>query len=597
MTTISAGARATVALPAGATLQLLGTGTFQIIAPARPDFVTGQRSISPSGEAVGPFALDATVAIVAASSLSYETHKVGDLTDRDGDVGLTAAQVAAVQSLGIGAGNRTRRVRSMLGATPFDLMAVTGMPAGASFSGSGSYGSAGLVAVQSTGTVTHNANGWYDGTACLEFTPNTDSSAELRIYLGATGFDISDDDGLGFEFGIPDNIDTTLTNFAIAFDFSSDATNLFPSNTQYVQMWRCDQTVAQTKEKGGRKYVRNRWDATAATDAACGVWPGNIGTGVLAGTGADRTAMCKWIRFRANKFSGKTLKFKAIRLGGRSTPAFVMGSDNANPSQLFSAMAYLASKGLPGYLAQYTAGLTGTALAGYLRADAAGHEITGDDVLDRPLGSTIFTEAEMRAAVEGTKAGLAALGLSESKTWVANNNTTSYLMIRELARAGYVCNRNGATDGRYVYPEGGVPDKFRLPAITIDNLNWTAIQPMIDRAITTGCTLWIYWHGVLSSARVDADRTANVTGTAGAPAARSASESLAAYRARMVGLGAGIGAASVVYFDNRIGSASLGIWWEELKPMIDYLAPLNQDGTCAVVSPREWCADVGLLTA
>ena len=64
----------------------------------------------------------------------------------------------------------------------------------------------------------------------------------------------------------------------------------------------------------------------------------------------------------------------------------------------------------------------------------------------------------------------------------------------------------------------------------------------------------------------------------------------------MVGLGAGIGAASVVYFDARIGSAALGIWWEELKQLIDYLAPKNLDGTCAVLGPEEWCADVGLLS-
>ena len=518
----------------------------------------------------------------------------GQIVSADG--GPIAAQVA-LSALVSGAGIRGRKVRGMLGYEPFDLIAATGMPAGASFSGAGSYASAGLVAVQSTGTVLHNATGWYDGTACLDFTPNTDSNAELRIYLGATGYNISDEDGIGFQFGIPENLDTSLANFSIFCDFSSDAVNLFPANTQYVRMWVCDQSNAQTKEKGGRKYIRQRWDATAATDAACGAFPGNISTGLFAGTGADRTAMCKWVRFRVNKFSGKTLKFKALRVGGRSTPAFVLGSDNANPYQLFSAMSYMASKNMPAYLSQYVAGLSGAAaLSGYRRASAAGVEITGDDIVDRPLGSTVLDQPTMQAAVDGTISGLVALGLPAPKVWVANNNSTSYLMIRELQRAGFVCNRNGSTDGRYLFPEGGVPDSFRLPAASFDNLNWTAIQPILDRAIQYGCTLWIYWHGVLSSARLDADRTANVTGTAGAPIARSASETLTAYRARALALGTSAGTASVTYFDNTIGSAALGIWWEELQPMIDYLNTRSRDGTCVVVSPREWCADVGLLS-
>ena len=486
----------------------------------------------------------------------------------------------------------------MLGAEAFDLIGATGLPAGASFSGSGSYLSAGNLAVQSTGTITHNPTGWYDGTPCLDFTPNNDA-AEFRIYIAA-GIDISDDDGLGFEFGIPDDLDTAKANFSILFDFSNDATNPWPTNTAYMRVWTCDQTSAQTKEKGGRKYIRNRWDATSSSDQSlCGAWPDVVNVGTSSGTGADRTAICKWVRFRVNKFTDKTLKFKAVRRGGRSTPCFVLGSDNANPEALFSAMAYMASKGLPGYLDQYISGLSAgsAALDGFVRAHAAGVEILGDDLVDRPLGSSVLDEATMRAAIEQTRDGLRGLGFSRGgKVWVANNNSTSALMVRELARAGYVANRNGATDGRYCFPEGGVPDPFRLPALSIDNTNWTAIQPVIDRAITYGCTSWLYWHGVLSSARIDADRTANVTGTAGAPIARSGTESPSAYRARALGLGTSIGTASVAYFDARVGSGALAIWWEELKPMIDYLAPRNQDGTCVVAGPEEWCADVGLLS-
>lgn len=520
------------------------------------------------------------------------------VSDKDEDL-----SAAAIQGVVSGAGIRGRRLRSMLGPEAFDLIGVTGLPAGASFSGTGTYNSAGVLAVQSSGTITHNATGWYDGTACLEFTPNTDTNAEFRVYLGGLpggGVNISDDDGLGFEFGIPEDLDTSKSNFYIFFDYSSDAINAFPANTGFMRVWTCDQAGAQTKEKGGRKYIRNRWDATSASDQSlCGAWPDMVNVGTGGGTGADRTALCKWLRFRMNKFSGKTLKFKAVRRGGRSTPAVVMGTDSITPEALATALGYAAAKGLPTYVNQYISQLTGdpASLDRMRRIYASGAEVNGNDMVDRALGSSVTDEATMRAAIEGTKAALIGYGFTRgSRVWVANNNSTSALMVRELARAGYVANRNGATDGRYVFPEGGVPDAFRLPARPIDNMNWAEIQPIIDRAATYGCTLWMYWHGVLSSARIDADRTANVTGTSGAPIARSGTETLAQYRARAAALGTAAGTASVTYFDARIGSAALGVWWEELKQVFDYLAPRNMDGTLAVMSPEEWCADVGLLT-
>jgi hypothetical protein len=531
----------------------------------------------------GPYALGGTVAV--AVSLSKSTSSVS--------VTLGSTAAAAVGAAGVDY-VPGRKVRSMLGAEAFNLVAISGLPAEASFSGAGSYNSAGILAVQSTGTITHNPTGWYDGSACLEFTPNTDSNAEFRIY-NAVGLDIYDPDGIAFEFDLPE-MDTSKVNFSIIFDFSDSATNLFPVNTKSVPVWRCDQTVAQTKEKAGRKYIRQRWDHDA-TDANCGAWPGyGLSTG---GTGADETKSQTWIRFRVSKFSGKTIKFKSVRLGGRATPCFVFGSDNATPRDLFNrAFAYMAAKGIPGYIAQYTSALSSipSALAGCRSAYAAGFEMTGDDIVDRSLGSSVTDEATMRAAVEGTLRDMLGYGFRRgSRAWVANNNSSSYLMIRELARAGYVCNRNGETDGRYVFTEGGVPDAFRLPATSMDNKNFTEIQPVLDRAITMGCSLWYYWHGMLSSARIDSDRVANVTGTVGAPIARSGTESLQQYRARALALGTAVGTASVTYFDARIGSSGLGMWWEEFKQVIDYVAPKSRDGTCVVLSPEDWCRNVGLL--
>lgn len=483
-------------------------------------------------------------------------------------------------------------VRSIAGSVALDLVSLSGLPAGASFSGAGSYASAGVLAVQSTGTITHNPTGWYDGTACLDFVPNTDSSAEFRIYIAA-GVNISDDDGLGFRFGIPE-VDTTKQNFSIKFEYSVDATNLFPTNKGIMDIWRCDQTVAQTKEKAGEKYIRQRWDHDT-TNANCGAWPGNGQS--TTGTGADRTANVKFIRFACNKFDGKTIKFKSVLKGGRSTPCLVLGSDNANPEELaVRAFAYMAQKQLPGYIDQYLSNLTGAAGALVNRVYSAGFEVCGNDTQDRALGSTVTDESTMRSAIVTTRDTLRSQGyIYGSNVWISNNNSSSYLMIRELEAAGYVANRNGQTDGRYIFPEGGVKDPYRLPSISIDNTATATVQEYIDRAITVGCTLWMYWHGVLSSNRIDADRTANVTGTSGAPIARSGTETLTQYRARAAALGTAAGTASVAYFDARIGSAALGVWWEDLKTVLDYIVTKRSSGDLVVRSPEEWCRDVGLL--
>lgn len=596
-TTLAQGSSVTLTVVATDTLLIDGARSASAIVEAVtgvPGAANRQRIVNhPGGQATyGPFGAGTVQLSAIGGAIAY-AQGAATLDDEPQDVKYNQTS----QSLVSGDGEwplHKKKVNSFLGVEVCDLVTRSTLVAGASFSGSGSYNSAGVLAVQSTGTITHNPTGWYDGTPCLDFVPNTDTDAEFRIYLGASpnSINISDDDGIAFEYGLPE-VDTSKTNFNIRFEFSSDASSLFPTNKSLMSIWRCDSTTATGKEKAGQKYVRQRWDHDA-TDANAGAWPGyGIST---SGTGADRTANVTWIRFICTKMSGKTIKFKRVLRGGHSTPCVVMGTDAITPETVASlAQAYMARKGLGGYLNNYTGGIT-TYLDTARRMYAAGCEINGNDVADRPLGVDVTDEATMRSAVETTKETLRGYGFTRgSKVWVSNNNSSSYLMIRELERAGYVANRNGAADGRYIFPEGGVPDAFRLPAYPLDNLNATAVQPIIDRAILMGCTIWFYWHSVLSSAKLDADRTANVTGTSGAPIARSGTETLIAYRARAAGLGTAAGTASVVYFDARIGSAGTGVWWEELKTTLDYCVTKIAAGDLVAATPEEWCRDVGLL--
>lgn len=543
-------------------------------------------------------------------SLGYATT---DLDGPDGSGELSrwnqtrSGLVDPVTGLSITPGY-TKKVHSVKGKQILDFADPTFLASGASFSGAGSYLSAGRVAVQSTGMLVNNPNGWHDGTPCLEFTPNSDT-AEFRIYFdGALGaglpnspMSFNDVNGIALEFEITD-VDTSKSNYSIGMEFSTDATSLFPSNKAGFN-WFVNNSAgsAPYKEFKGRKYYRFRFDSTT-TDAKSGPFPGYGYTAANSGAGADWTLPVKFIRMTVNKFSGKTIKFKRLLRGGYSTPCIIMGTDNAGPQALDLLVGPLVAKYRMGFYAnQYWDELDasgGAALERYRRLYDAGWELNGNDVVDRALGATVLDKPTMASAIQITRTRQIAEGWQEGcRVWVANNNSTSYLMIQELQAAGYVANRNGVSEGRYIFPEGGVPDAFRMPSPSCDGKFLTDIQPMIERCVEYGATMWLYFHNTWAKAQIDADRTANVTGTAGAPIAVNASETPAAYRARAAALGTAVGNATVTYLDSKIGAsgAALAIFYEDLKDIIDYIGAQELSGNLVTRRPSDWCRDVGLL--
>lgn len=499
--------------------------------------------------------------------------------------------------------NRTeQRVTSIKGVEILNFAGSGFLPASASFSGAGTYASAGRLAVQSTGTLVNNPTGWHDSTPCLEFTPNADT-AEFRLYFdGTTGFsalDFNDVNGIAAEFEIM-GVDTSKTGFSIGMEFSNDAANAFAANKAGLTWFKNDSAgTAQSKEFAGRKYYRYRFDSLT-TDAKASPFPGYGYSPTAGGTGADWAKPVNFLRIIVNKFSGQTVKFKRLLRGGWSTPCLIIGTDNAGPEPLVTLAGPLFAKNkIAAYANQYWAQLDASpaALERFNRLYACGWELNGNDVVDRPLGDTVLDQPTMQSAIVTSRDRCFAAGwMRGSRVWVANNNSTSYLMIRELQAAGYVANRNGIAEGRYAFPEGGVPDAFRLPSPSADGKFLTDIQPMIDRCIEYGATMWLYFHNVWSKAKIDTDRTNNITGTAGAPIAVNALETSAAYRARAVALGTAIGNATVTYLDARIGSsANLCIWYEDLKDIVDYIGTKQRAGDLITLTPTEWASEVGLL--
>lgn len=502
----------------------------------------------------------------------------------------------------------TKKVYSVKGEEILDFGTSDFLPAGASFSGSGTYASAGRVAVQSTGTLTNNPTGWHDGTPCLEFVPSLDAS-EFRLYFdaattaeGHAKLNFNDVNGIGIEYEIVAQ-DTSKTGISINMEFSNDATNNFPANKASLPIFNNDSSGAsQNREYAGRKYTRFRLDSLA-TDAKCGNWPGKAYNAAVAGTGADYTKPVNFIRIIMNKIGiGNTIKFKRLLLGGYSTPCIVLVTDNATPDTLNTLIAPLVAKlgiAMGGNNAVATFTSSPAALKRFNRFYAAGWELNGNDMIDRALGTTITDATLMAEAVNGTKAFQLSQGWYEgSKVWIANNNSSSYLMIAALQAAGYVANRNGSSEGRYCFPEGGMPERYLIPAISADNATLTSFRPIIDRCIEYGATLWVYFHNVLSSAQLDTDRTNNIMNVAGAPMARSGAETIAQYQARMTALGGGdaVAVASLLWLTRRIGTGYVTAgWYEDLKPIIDYIGAKQLDGSLVTRTPSDWCRDVGFL--
>lgn len=503
---------------------------------------------------------------------------------------------------GVGGVAKSGRITSVKGVEILGMGAGAFLPVGASFEGAGSYASAGRLAVQATGVITNKAGGWFDGTPCLEFTPNTDT-AEFRLYFdNTTGFaplDFNDPNGIALEFEIV-GVDTAKANYSVTLEFGNDATSINPANRASCPIFVNDSGgAAQNREFAGRKYYRFRFDSEV-TDIKSSPFPGYRYNAAVAGAGADWTKSVNYISIICKKFTGKTLKFKRLLRGGYSTPCIIMGTDNAGPEPLVSLVAPLCAKHkIAQYANQYWYELdvSAASLARFKRLYASGWELNGNDVVDRPMGATVLDQPTMAAAITTTRDRCRAMGWTRgSRIWVANNNSTSQLMIDELTAAGYVANRNGTSEGRFVFPEGGVPDPFRMPSPSCDSKTLAIIQPMIDRCIEYGVTMWLYYHNVWAKSRIDTDRTNNVMGVAGAPIAVTAGETAAQYRARALALGTAIGNASVSYLDARIGfSASLCIWYEDLKDIIEYIAARQKAGELITLTPSDWAAEVGLL--
>jgi hypothetical protein len=476
------------------------------------------------------------------------------------------------------------------------------LPAGASFSGTGSYNSEGRIATQNTGTVTHNPTGWHDGTACLEFTPNANSLCELRMFFdGAAGtarapMDWRDTNGLAFEFEIM-GFNTALTLPAITCTFANNAANIAPSNRAAFAVFRNDNATQPTqREIQGRYYVRQRFDHLA-TDAAAGYWIGYGYNATEAGTGADWRLPVNVLRLTFSQFSGQTIKFKRIRRGGWSKPCLVMGTDNATPETLASHVApMMARYGIKQYANQYLQTLgNATALDRYNRLYAAGWDLCPNDTVDRPLGQELNRET-VRAAIAQSKAFYEAQGWTRaSNIWIANNNSDSAMMREELRANGVVLDRLGGNGDRYVPVEGGIPDPLKIPSLSIDNRTLTTVQPFIDRAITYGASIWLYYHNVWPIAEIDTARALNLTGTAGAPIAVNAGETPGSYRARAAALGTAEGNATVVYLDARIGStATLAIWAEDLEAIAAYAGGKIATGEMLSMTPSQWVRAAGI---
>lgn len=424
------------------------------------------------------------------------------------------------------------------------------------------------TATQSSCTATKNATGWTDGSPCLDIVPNADSFCEYRMYFdAASAIDLNDDDGFAVEFLIPDM--TGKNSPSLSIEVSSTATST--STPTDRTGWKIYQGDSSPCTYHGKHYQRIRFDI-AATDAKFGLYDGSAPS--VGGAGYSKVNKANWMRFTFNtNMGGKTIKLKRLVRGGRARPTLIIGTDSAAFHPIGHLLgAYFAAKGWGGYINQYVGGGTGWQNTKKSQDTmnllyGSGWDINLNDVVDRALGATVTDQATMAAAVAGAKSAQLAMGWERgANIWIANNNDYSDLMIQELQAAGVVCNRAGATEGRYVFCEGGIANPYRLPSVGVDQKTTAQITPMIDRCNEYGATMWMYFHNVFARQRVIDDGQTD-----------PASNTPSAY--------AGINPS---YCAAR-GIDQYCIWWEELKGALDYVSTTYP--YMRVITPSQWAQE------
>jgi len=472
-----------------------------------------------------------------------------------GGIGIEAAGVQALDTRAINAGG----VLASPGTTVLDFSL------GSSIATS--------TATQSSCTATWNPTGWSDGSGCLEIVPNSDAFSEFRMYFDAIKqFDLWSDDGYAIEWEMP-NIEDKAANPGAAFTIGTGATSTStPANTRAVKLFS---QATGTVYFSGKRYDRHRWDYDA-TDAKAGVWPGYAPGST--GAGVTKANTINWCRFEFTKYGGKTIKIRRVVRGGRARPCIVMATDAAAFYPLAELVnAYMVKLGWKWSINQYFGGGNGVddlvASQSVIRAVyASGSDYNINDLQDRNLATAGLTQQQIYEMAVQCLAKANGYGWRRGQNiHIYNNNGYNDAVVAGLQQAGVVAGRAGITDGRFVFPEGGIVNPMRIPAAGWDQLTTAQMTAQVDRLIEYGASQWVYWHNVYSTARVaDDGQTAVGASTPSTYAASNAS-----------------------YCTPR-GINNLTVWWEELKGALDHIKTKEMAGQIDVMSPSQWCLAHGL---
>lgn len=432
------------------------------------------------------------------------------------------------------------------------------------------------IATQNTCTYQHNPTGWHDGTGCLEIVGDAEDLGwiELRMYFDSgRHFQLDSEDGFAVEFELPDMSDITAANNSFGIEMGKGASSaaVVPadrwSNTLFVQQ------NGATLHNHGVFYQRCRFD-TDTTDAKAGPWPGY--NDAISGAGIAQNDTVNWLRFLWGSLPSRTIKIKRIVVGGRSEAGLVLVWDSIQGHHANRISQRLAKYGLKG---NFCSTLNDTILpytssiSSVNRMNAAGHAFLPNDMVDRNLATSGLTQAEVYSMLKELDAALASRGWDRGRgIYVYNNNAYNTAVVNALEQAGYRAARAGATEGRYVFTEGGVKNPFRLPSVGADSKTVAKQLEYIDRGIEYGASLWLYMHNLFTKAQVAYD---------GQPAV-GATETCSEYAVR-----------------NPSYCATKGInssynWVEDVESLIDEIAERVAGRTLKVFDGAGWCNAVGL---
>jgi len=310
---------------------------------------------------------------------------------------------------------------------------------------------------------------------------------------------------------------------AIGLEYYVDTYDTNCGMTMYCvenDAWTVDKNIPHTTNATntsayGRHFVVFRHDQTNALFGPyCGVYPFVAPAGwASAGAplGAQNTLLRNFrIAFSNWHTNGRSVYLKALWGMRRMRPKVVlyfdnwMGGTTGNYDNMHTSIRPVIGQGGYGWKWGVTIPLDeiGNTVNGPVSVlqtlESEGCETVCNDVTDRNMATAGLSLEQAIADMSRTRNTLASYGLTRGNNiWVWNNNAYNSILLRAAEIVGIKLGRAGISERTMFDRSVRTPtaqELLRVGSIGIDNSESSILKGVVQRAITYGGDLHMYWH-------------------------------------------------------------------------------------------------------